>query len=162
RFVHRLGAVDVKVKWPNDLVIGECKLGGILVEHRGGHGGRYRVVAGIGLNLGRGTADSARIGQPVASLAGVRSYTGAQPPSRNRVAAGMIEAVLGVCRTFAQDGFAPWRAVWPRYDAARDRTVSIRMPTTTLTGVARGVDSDGALLLDTDEGRRRIYSGEVS
>src|SRR3546814_7105530 len=51
KVIENHGIADVRLKWPNDLLVDDRKLGGILIEHRGEAGGACRVVVGIGLNL---------------------------------------------------------------------------------------------------------------
>lgn len=163
QFLHGLGAEAVLVKWPNDLVVDGRKLAGILVEQRRESRGRIQIVAGIGLNLSLTAEQASQIGQPWTSLAQVLPDSANRPPSRNRIAAGLIDAILRARNTFHRQRFAPFRALWPRHDATRDRRVNVYMAGGTLEGIARGVDVDGALLLDTgQEELRRIVAGEVS
>ena len=68
RACGELGAPDVGLKWPNDLVWHGRKLGGVLVEVLGDPGGRCRLVAGVGLNLGMPSGDARAIDQPWADL----------------------------------------------------------------------------------------------
>src|SRR3546814_20529580 len=51
KVIENHGVADVRLKWPNDLLVDDRKLGSILIEHRGEAGGACRVVVGIGLHL---------------------------------------------------------------------------------------------------------------
>lgn len=161
-FLRDLGAEGIFVKWPNDLVIAGRKLGGILVEHRGEASGAGQVVVGIGLNVHMSALQGDSIDQPWTDLVQALPGGASMPPSRNRVAAGLIDAMMGVRDGFQGEGFAPFLRRWLEFDAVRDCAVNVQAPTGVLEGTARGVDVDGALLLDTSSGRRRVFSGEVS
>lgn len=161
-FLRGLGAEGVSVKWPNDLVNAGRKLGGILVEHRGEASGAGQVVVGIGLNVRMSAPQGDSIDQPWTSLMQALPGGARMPPSRNRVAAGLIDAMTGVHDDFQREGFGPFLRRWSEFDAVHNCAVNVQAPTGVLEGTARGVDADGALLLDTSSGRQRVFSGEVS
>jgi BirA family transcriptional regulator, biotin operon repressor / biotin---[acetyl-CoA-carboxylase] ligase len=148
----------LRLKWPNDLTLGGAKLGGILVEQRAEAGGPCRVVIGLGLNVAMRSATGAEIGRPWTSLA--EALGGA--PSRNAVAARILEAWLAMLDRFAADGFAPFAAGFRALDALRGHAVTVQLRDGERRAVARGVDDDGALLVDADGARHRILSGEVA
>ena len=156
----------VMLKWPNDLVIDDRKLAGILVE-AGGDRRRDRpavphsgiaCVVGAGFNLDLTQADSGRIDQPWTDFA--RAF--GRVPGRNALAARAADAILGACGQCADHGFAPFMARWERLDALRGRPVRILSGGAPLAGVARGVDADGALLVEHSGGVVRCEAGEVS
>ncbi len=161
RALDRCGAVGVMLKWPNDLLVprdaGWAKLGGILIEIAGPSNGPVHAVIGIGLNLRLGSG-AARIDQPIADLASL-GVTG----SRNRVLALVLEELALVLRTFAADGFAPFASEWNMRHAFAGHPVAMSAAAAALIdGIALGVEPDGALLLETANGRRRVTSGEPS
>lgn len=153
-----LGLPDVRLKWPNDLWCGGAKVGGILIEQRGEAGGACRVVIGVGLNVSMRSATSAEIGQSWTSLASRLP----RPPSRNALASALLEALLDATDRFAAEGFASFAGRWSALDATRDRAVRIESSDGALEGIARGVDRDGALLLEGPGGTQRILGGDVS
>jgi len=65
-------------------------------------------------------------------------------------------------RTFSELGFAPFVEEWLRFDALRGTEVKVMIADRTVIGLARGVSSDGSLLLETNEGIQSFVSGEVS
>jgi BirA family biotin operon repressor/biotin-[acetyl-CoA-carboxylase] ligase len=151
-------AVPVQLKWPNDLLVGERKLGGILVELASGAAGDAAVV-GIGVNVRQPRHAARTVDQAWIDLAALVPAL----PSRNVLAATVADRVLGLHEHFLAHGFdAPLRARWSARDPWRDRTVVARGPDRALTGISRGVDETGALLLDTGTAVERIGSGEVS
>jgi BirA family biotin operon repressor/biotin-[acetyl-CoA-carboxylase] ligase len=157
RALETLGARDVALKWPNDLVRGGAKLGGVLVEAQGDARGPLVAVIGIGLNVRLPEAARRRIGQPVADLGGVAYGT------RNALLARVLAALGDALARFEAEGFAPFRAEWQRRHAFQGARVQLLAPAGgAVDGVAAGVAEDGALLLDTGADVQRFYAGEVS
>ena len=161
RALERCGAVGVMLKWPNDLLLrrdaGWAKLGGVLIEIAGPSNGPVHAVIGIGLNLRLGSG-AALIDQPAADL----DLLGLAV-SRNHLLALVLEDLALVLRAFAAEGFAPFVAQWNLRHAFAGRRVAMSAAGTALTeGIALGVDPDGALLLETPNGPRRVTSGELS
>jgi BirA family biotin operon repressor/biotin-[acetyl-CoA-carboxylase] ligase len=161
--LRAMGYTQVALKWPNDLVVadgvGLRKLGGLLVEGGGEAAGAARAVVGIGINVRMPEATAAGIDQPwidLAALAGV-------PAARNTVASAVLARLLPALDAFDTDGLP---GVLPRYaalDALAGRAVQVREATAAWTGVACGVDADGALrVLDEGGQRRRVHAGDVS
>ena len=168
----------VMLKWPNDLVIDDRKLAGILVEAGAGNArdtGRSRTggdrrrgrsaiprngiacVVGAGLNLDLAQADSERIDQPWTDFA--RAF--GRVPGRSALAARAANAILDACGQCADHGLTPFVARWERLDALRGRPVRILSGGAPLAGVARGIDTDGALLVEHAGGVVRYEAGEV-
>jgi BirA family biotin operon repressor/biotin-[acetyl-CoA-carboxylase] ligase len=156
------GIADVRLKWPNDLLVDDRKLGGILIEHRGEAGGSCRVVVGIGLNLSMAANQADAVTQAWINLDEARARHGLPPVGRNAFASALLRELHDVLQTFAIDGFSVMAAEWARFDATRDARVRILNGEDVLEGVARGVDASGALLIDASDGRHRIHAGEVS
>jgi BirA family biotin operon repressor/biotin-[acetyl-CoA-carboxylase] ligase len=152
--------VDVRLKWPNDLLARDRKLGGILVEASAGTEGLETVVVGIGVNLALDPA----VAPPAlhATLTSVKAESG-RDPGVAAAAAAVLDRLAVWYDALARDGppsaLAAWRARsvpwWGRAVEARSGDVVLR-------GVARGLDGRGALILDLDDGSRRaVLSGEV-
>jgi BirA family transcriptional regulator, biotin operon repressor / biotin---[acetyl-CoA-carboxylase] ligase len=159
RAARALGAQDVQLKWPNDLLHAARKLGGILIEMQGDALGPSTVVIGIGVNVQFPPALRAQIDQPATDL--VRA--GIVTRDRNLILATLLRELGTALDEFAQGGFAAFRAEWQRYHAFQNAAVVLsRSDGITLHGTAHGVDSHGALLLDTAQGRERVLSGEIS
>lgn len=151
-------SLQVGLKWPNDVLWRGRKLAGVLVECGAGNGSSFAVL-GVGINV----AMPAGVGvdQPWVDLNTVTAPDHTDP---NRLAAALLDELYRVAGGFAARGLACCVADWRRYDLTRDRQVSVRPTpaTAAVTGTACGVDHDGALLLDTPTGRRRLLAGEVS
>ena len=121
--------------------------------------GPSAAVIGLGLNCRLPNNVRERIDQPVVDLAQITGTA----PDRNRLLAVLLEEMSGVLETFAQSGFVPLREEWDCHHVYRGKHVRLTLPdAATIDGVARGVDENGALLLDTSNGVRRVHSGDAS
>lgn len=155
--LQALGAAGVRLKWPNDLLLAGRKLAGILIEMRSELGGPCTVVIGVGVNVAVGEDVRAQIDQPVASLADAIQ----PPPSRNAVAASLLNALTGTLQRFAAQGFAAFTDDWLALDALAGRPVSLSLPDRTVIGIARGVDANGLLLIEVDGRLESFMAGHV-
>jgi BirA family biotin operon repressor/biotin-[acetyl-CoA-carboxylase] ligase len=159
RALRVLGIASAQLKWPNDVLGGEGKLAGILIEAQGDMLGPSVVVIGIGLNLSLQQQVLRQIGQPITSLADMPG----DAPERNHLLALILLELDNVLREFAAHGFAALRAEWQSHHAFQDRSVQVLLPDgSRIDGVVRGVADDGALELETMQGIRRFNVGEVS
>jgi len=154
------GVRGVALKWPNDLVAGERKLGGILIEMRAEAAGPVLVVIGIGLNVAIGEGVRERVAAAGTDAIDVAELGG--DPDRNALAAALLEQLLDALPRFATQGFAPFGAEWREADVLRGRPVAVLLGAQREVGIARGIDAGGALLVETPAGLRRFVGGEVS
>ena len=163
RALARVAGVAVGLKWPNDLVLDERKLGGILLElNAEAHGGCH-VVAGIGLNVHLPPELLPSLCDWPRGAVDLASAAGGTLPSRAALAAGLLEELAELFAGYATAGFAPYRADWRAADYLRGRRVTLDDPAGGVSGTAVGIEADGALLIETGAGaRRRVISGDVS
>jgi len=155
------GMRDLKLKWPNDLVTPRGKLGGILIEMRAEAGGPVHVVIGIGINVMLDEAARAAIAA-TGNTADDLASSGAPVPDRNAVAASLLSRLVPALADFPREGFTPWLARWGECDALQGREVRVENAGEECRGRASGIDSHGALLVETPTGVQRFVSGEVS
>jgi BirA family transcriptional regulator, biotin operon repressor / biotin---[acetyl-CoA-carboxylase] ligase len=161
RALARAGAVDVALKWPNDIWYRDRKVGGVLVEIRAEAGGPAHVVIGIGLNVRLPAAERMQIESAGARVAAVADAC-AMPPSRNRIAGTLLDELLSMLVQFEHAGFAALKDEWTALDALHGRPVQLQRGDGITAGIARGADLDGALLLEIDGRLQRFVSGEAS
>jgi BirA family biotin operon repressor/biotin-[acetyl-CoA-carboxylase] ligase len=164
RALEGLEVQGVALKWPNDLVSGTRKLGGILIELRAEAGGPAYAVVGIGINVALGATLTARV-QALGTEAADLVALGWTTPDRNVLAAAVINEVLSGIRQFEVNGFSGFAADWRRADALVGRAVVISGAAGAagvVHGHARGIDLEGALCVQTRDGVQRFNSGEVS
>jgi BirA family biotin operon repressor/biotin-[acetyl-CoA-carboxylase] ligase len=150
-----LNDVTLAIKWPNDVYLGGRKVGGILVE--AADGPRGSLVLGIGVNVHNSPANAPHdLREKVIALSDVAAG-----------AIRRIEVLLAILQHLATRlnwlgaGEEGLREAWRQRCLLTGRAVEIELPSRRLTGLCRGIDHDGALLLETDAGTERCLSGVV-
>lgn len=162
RSLASLGLQDVGLKWPNDLVCNDCKLGGLLAESSRKADGSVYVVTGLGLNI-----DLDRPGVRIepgwsASPTDLRRCATGVLPGRNQLAVLLLDQWLAATLEFQRQGFAAFREDWASLDRLRGRQVTVHCGEQTISGSAEGVDGRGALQLRVDGQLQKFYSGETT
>lgn len=160
RALSRLGVRGTALKWPNDIVQGGRKLGGVLIDLRGEAAGPAYVVVGVGLNVRLPPATLAVIaagGIEATDLASLGS-----PVRRIELAAALVGEFALMLEEFRARGMTAFADEWRAADSLADRRVRVLQEGCEFEGRARGVDADGALLVEAEGGQRRVLSGEVS
>ncbi|MGQ0833694.1 MAG: biotin--[acetyl-CoA-carboxylase] ligase [Gammaproteobacteria bacterium] len=161
RALRDLGARELELKWPNDVLCAHRKLVGVLIELRAESAGPTSAVIGIGLNCAiapKLRAAIAATGLEPADLADA----GISAARRNEVAARVLDACILGLQEFERDGARGFLQEWQRADALRDRTVTVHFAEGASRGVARGVDLTGALLIEAPDGVRKFISGDIT
>jgi BirA family biotin operon repressor/biotin-[acetyl-CoA-carboxylase] ligase len=161
RALNDLGLAGTTLKWPNDLLVAESKLAGVLIELRGESAGPACVVIGIGLNVALGTDLLEKIAAMGLAATDLKS-AGLAEASRNEVAAALVSACLRGLITFEREGLKPFADEWRAADALRGRPVEVAAADEVTRGLARGIDVHGALLLETPQGVKRFIAGDVT
>lgn len=152
------GFGGIELKWPNDLYLNGRKLAGILVEMSGTAGGPCHLVIGMGLNLVLPATEQERITQPWAELAELGEIT-----DRNGLVIVLVQGLQRALTRFEQEGIAGFRERWNRLDHFNGKPVRVLMGEQQVHGTARGIDDQGALLLELESGEiKRYLGGEIS
>jgi BirA family transcriptional regulator, biotin operon repressor / biotin---[acetyl-CoA-carboxylase] ligase len=147
------------IKWPNDVLLDERKVAGILTEMEAVSGRAAFVVVGIGVNLNSGEAD---FPPEVRSLATSIALATGQPVERARFAAHLLDALDARYESVLRDGFSALLPAWSARDALRGRRIEVRAGDERIEGVAAGLAPNGRLILETSAGPREIMAGDVS
>lgn len=155
--LQRLGAKDVRVKWPNDLYLNDRKLAGILVELTGKTGDAAQLVIGAGINLAMRDTNASGINQGWINLqeAGINI-------DRNELTATLLNELRQSLKQFEIDGLAPFIGRWLTLDNFIDRPVKLLIGERQIVGIARGIDAQGALLLEQEGEIKPFIGGEIS
>jgi BirA family biotin operon repressor/biotin-[acetyl-CoA-carboxylase] ligase len=154
-----LGIHGVSLKWPNDIVAQDGKLGGILTEVQSNSAVGAAVIAGIGLNIDLPDdidVDAGWAHRPV-DMNSVMD----NPPAIDELAAGIIESMFQTYVGFEQEGFGSFVDDWRKHDWLLGRSVTVDTPERQISGTAAGVDHDGALLVERNGSQTRILSGSI-
>jgi BirA family biotin operon repressor/biotin-[acetyl-CoA-carboxylase] ligase len=159
RALRELGVPGVGLKWPNDVLLNDGKLAGVLLEAQGDMLGPSAVVIGIGLNLSVPEGLRGRIDQRASDLASLDMPT----PERNAVLAVLLKHLVAVLHEFGERGFVLLREEWESHHVFRQRPVKLILPDGShIAGMVLGVTDDGALRLATAQGEQVFNAGEVS
>ena len=156
--LEEMGLTGVKLKWPNDLYYQDKKLAGILVEMSGQAGAAANLVIGMGLNLVMSEATEG-ITQPWACLDEVADN---QQIDRNQLAISMITTLHKALDDYELYGMAGFVERWNRLDNFINRPVKLLMGPREISGTARGINEQGAVLLETENGLETFIGGEIS
>jgi len=157
RALRALGAGEVMLKWPNDLLVRDAKLGGILIETRV-QGGEVSAVIGIGINCRPVRALGARLRRRVTALDELMQSV----PERNAVIGAVAREVLCALQTYEDGGFAAFADEWRALHAHEGSRLRVRLADgRTLSGIATGVAPSGALRLHTRGSTRDVASGRI-
>jgi BirA family biotin operon repressor/biotin-[acetyl-CoA-carboxylase] ligase len=160
RALDELGIRTAGLKWPNDVLAGNAKLAGILVELSGEYSGPCAAIIGVGLNIRLPDSLHERAGQPITDLA---SLSGGQPPDRNRVAAAVIAALSEGLSSFEQHGFAAFAKEYGINDLLLGQSLRVIDPRGEYNGTGEGVDERGALRVRRANGESvTVDSAEIS
>lgn len=158
RALQDQGITGARLKWPNDVIWDTRKLGGILVELVP-RGRRIGAVVGVGINVAMSPPYREQLDQPCVDLLEVAQ---GRSLCRNQVAGRLIHHLLLVMRGFESHGLIYCLDDWHRWDACYQREVYLSMDNTVVFGTACGIDKEGYLLLQGQEGISRYFCGEVS
>lgn len=152
--------VNVTYKWPNDVLLHDQKVAGLLLESRSAPGnapggGLDWLILGVGAN--------------VASFPRETTFPATSLRFQGVTEVGEIDLLEAFCRYFMNwasrwldEGFAPVRAAWLRHAHRLGEEIEVRLPKQTLHGIFADLDAEGHLLLDMPDGeRRRIAAGEI-
>ncbi|QEY61024.1 bifunctional biotin--[acetyl-CoA-carboxylase] ligase/biotin operon repressor BirA [Metapseudomonas lalkuanensis] len=151
--LRSFGLAEAGLKWPNDLLVGNRKIAGILLELLGDPADICHVVVGIGVNVNMQLATE-DIDQPWTSM---RTETGVLV-DRNALVARLNEHLEDYLGRHKREGFAALRAEWEGAHLWQGRLVNLTAGTQSIQGRVMGIDATGALRLSVD-GEERAYSG---
>lgn len=156
--LRKLGADKVRVKWPNDLYLQDRKLAGILVELTGKTGDAAQIVIGAGINMAMRRVEESVVNQGWSHAAG----SGGSNLDRNTLAAMLIRELRAALELFEQEGLAPYLSRWEKLDNFINRPVKLIIGDKEIFGISRGIDKQGALLLEQDGIIKPWMGGEIS
>ncbi|NUF26678.1 BirA family transcriptional regulator, biotin operon repressor / biotin-[acetyl-CoA-carboxylase] ligase [Gilliamella bombicola] len=151
--LRTLSGQNIKVKWPNDLYLNDQKLAGILVELAGKTGDCAHVVIGVGVNLTMTNPDTNIVNQKWANLGNV---------DRNLLVAQVAKVLKSKLIEFEKHGLAPFIHDWNRLDNFANRPVKLLIGDNIIRGIAKGINEQGALLLEQNGKINAHIGGEIS
>lgn len=145
-------SAPLKLKWPNDILLNNRKISGILLEKGAG----MYIITGIGVNICAAPASEAGVLYPAASL---KEYG---------IETNRFEVLQSYLRWFEQyfelwqmQGFAPIREKWLQNVKGLHQEIIVNLETESKHGIFEGIDEQGLLLLRTGGEIQKIYAGDV-
>ena len=160
--LEELGIDGVQLKWPNDLVALDGKLGGILTERQQRTTGSVTVVTGIGLNLDLTDVDDFGADEGWARRIVDLKSLSEQVPQRERIVGVLATRLLQTFVEYESNSFARFIEPWSRRDWLFGRKITVNTANGPIAGIGAGVATDGALLVSTPgSGVRRVTSGSI-
>lgn len=163
RAIRDVTDLDIDLKWPNDLIVDDGKLGGILVELSQMPDGGCHVVAGIGINVKVPDAYLASVSNFPQGARDLSSFAPEWSIDRAALAVALIERLIELFGNFADTGFTPYRQEWLEAHILNGKAIELHTGSGRAYGVVHGIGLDGALVIANDSGERRsIISGDVT
>lgn len=148
----------IGLKWPNDIIACDGKVGGILTELMPGKGDSVSVVTGLGLNIDLQAAEheldvSGKLGKATDLKCCAEKL-----PDLSAMSATIIDSLFRAFTKFDADGFQPFYEAWRKFDWLQGQKVVVEVAEGQVEGLVQGIEDDGALLV----GDERVYSGSVT
>ncbi len=151
-------AMDVQLKWPNDIYYQGRKLAGILIELDAQSEDSAHSVIGLGLNVHMPKHSAEEIDQPWADL----TQALGEGVDRNILAAKLIAGIMNKLELHQQFGLAPMVTDWRKRDFFYNKPVRLITGSKEVRGTCQGINNKGALLMDVDGITQPFYGGEIS
>jgi BirA family biotin operon repressor/biotin-[acetyl-CoA-carboxylase] ligase len=162
RVIREATGLEIRLKWPNDLIWDDKKLGGVLIELKAESQGPCYVVVGIGMNVSSIPARLERAAHWPDGAVDLYTATQGALPSRNVLAANLIDALGRMLPSYGESGFLAYREEFGSADYLQGRHISVEDASQSIVGLASGVDVDGALRVNTGAAIERVIAGDIS
>lgn len=155
--LNECGVQGIQLKWPNDIYVQGKKLAGVLIEVEGQIGSGCQAIIGVGLNV-RLPINIEEIGQPWIDLAQL-----SEPLiDRNILAGTLVNELTKSLTLFESDGLEPFISKWRALDVYANQAVKLIVGQQIISGISKGIDANGAILLETELGVKAYHGGEIS
>lgn len=142
------------LKWPNDIYLNNQKMGGILINLIAEAHGSCTAIMSMGLNINMKDRELAGVNQPWTSL----EHALNEKLDRNMIIVRIIQSILKGMDVFQEKGIEPFLLEWKQYDLLENKKVSINTGTEIVSGLAKGINPQGCLLLELPSGNLEKFS----
>jgi len=151
------GVENIGVKWPNDIYLDNKKLAGILIEMSGQADSQCQLIIGVGVNMAMSDEQGKGIDQPWSDLSELVDM-----PDKTALVIELQKQLKRDIQLFEREGLAAFKARWQAADLFFGREIRLLMADNFVDGICRGVDEQGAVLLETADGMQAFIGGEIS
>ncbi|MGG1515106.1 biotin--[acetyl-CoA-carboxylase] ligase [Paenibacillus oryzisoli] len=159
RAIQQTCAVDVGIKWPNDLLIDGKKISGILLESSGEDERLKYVITGIGISANLLVEDYPEALRPIATSLAIASGS---LISREKLVQTFLFEFEELYALYLEKGFAPIRLLWEAQSVTLHRPIRTMTPQGPIEGIAESLDDSGALTVLIPAGERvKVFSGDI-
>ncbi|MEZ9142619.1 MULTISPECIES: bifunctional biotin--[acetyl-CoA-carboxylase] ligase/biotin operon repressor BirA [unclassified Shewanella] len=151
------GVDGLGVKWPNDIYRDNKKLAGILIELSGHSIDECNLVIGFGINMSMSEQHAEQIDQPWSDLTSLNSM-----PDKTELLTAIHKQLKIDLMQFEAEGMEPFISQWQEYDLFYDKQINLLMAPNNVTGTCKGIDKQGAVLLEHNGVITSYIGGEIS
>lgn len=151
------GVENIGVKWPNDIYLDNKKLAGILIEMSGQADSQCQLIIGVGVNMAMSEEQGKGIDQPWSDLSELVDM-----PDKTALVIALQKQLKRDIQLFEREGLAAFKTRWQAADLFYGREIRLLMGEKSVEGICRGVDGQGAVLLETADGVQAFIGGEIS
>ncbi|QYJ79003.1 bifunctional biotin--[acetyl-CoA-carboxylase] ligase/biotin operon repressor BirA [Shewanella acanthi] len=155
--LQQLGVENVGLKWPNDIYLNEKKLAGILIEMSGQADSECQLIIGIGVNMSMSEEQGKGINQPWSDLSELQEL-----PNKTDLVIALQKQLKKDIQLFEREGLAAFKLRWQSADLFHGKAIRLLMAGNHVDGTCRGIDEQGAVLLETANGIQAFIGGEIS
>lgn len=149
--------LEAQIKWPNDILLNGKKICGILTELNAEWGNINYLIIGIGMNV-----NVPSFPQELQDIATSLYIEAGQEVKRVSLIQRILEHLEILYKLYIQDGFSAIKPLWESYANTIGRRVLIRGANQTMEGLALGIDDEGVLLVQKDDGQiEKVYSADI-
>ncbi len=152
--LKQCGVTNVGLKWPNDIYLGDKKLGGIIIELTRNE--VSRVTIGIGINVNLRPQDAAKIDQPWCSL-----ISNGYNIERNRLLPLIINQTMNIVEQFEMNNEQHFINEWKESDYLYGKMIFVETERGRESGLAKGIGNEGALIINNNGFDKEITSGHI-
>ncbi|MHA2378965.1 MAG: biotin--[acetyl-CoA-carboxylase] ligase [Candidatus Thorarchaeota archaeon] len=157
--IHSLSSIDVRLKWPNDILVNEKKVGGILSEAVTEGDQVVAIILGIGINVNLQLDDYSEDLRE--SVTTVLQETGKEISMEDLAALLLKEVHARMREVEARQTFQPILSEYKSVCNTLGKRVGVEQLDRTFEGIAHGIDDNGALIVKTAEGEEKVSAGDV-
>lgn len=157
--IENVTGIKPSIKWPNDLLIGDKKIAGILTEMQAEHDEIHHVVVGIGLNVNQSVED---LNHEIKTIATSLKIETGETYQKQEIIQEILTNFEASYHDYLANGFEPIRRKWLAYAYRLGETIRYTVNGNVNEGIFRGIDYDGTLIVENQkQEKQKLYSAKI-